>query len=425
LPTSPGDFELEYRLMSPTGGPVSLLTRGTVLLDSAGRGRKVVGMVQDVTERKRQERLLRETERIGGLGSWEYDQITQRLTWSDQYGCLLGYEPGEVAADIERFTEHLHPDDRDRVLQEIAALRAAPGEFDTEFRMLKTDGTIVLMRSKGRMLADAYGRPVKLIGINQDITEQRRVERELRLAKEQAEQASRAKSEFLANMSHELRTPLNAILGYAEMLQEEAAELGEAAFVEDLGKIRGAGKHLLALIEDVLALAQLDAGRLALQVELVDWDALLAALDATGAALAAGRGLGWWLAPPAAPPRWRADTRRLSQCLGHLLSNAAKFTQQGAIGLRIRQTDDTLRFEVVDTGIGIEPAQQATLFEDFTQADASPSRRYGGTGLGLAITRRLMRLMGGEVTLESRPGAGSTVTLTWPLGEPGPESAAG
>lgn len=220
--------------------------------------------------------------------------------------------------------------------------------------------------------------------------------------------ASRAKSSFLANMSHELRTPLNAILGYSELVAEEAASLGQPSMVEDLGRVEQSGRHLLGLLNDILDLSKIEAGRMELVIEEVEvLEVLAEAVDAVAPLLTAnGNGLQRDLTPH----RVLADRVRLKQCLINLLSNATKFTQDGTV--RIEAHGGVLVVE--DTGIGMSEAQLALVFEPFAQGEAHTSATYGGTGLGLSIVDRLVRDMGGQIAVESVVGRGTRVTLTLP-----------
>src|SRR5581483_1831315 len=263
------------------------------------------------------------------------------------------------------------------------------------------------------------GEPPTFTGYVRDITERRRYEADLKAARNAAEEANQAKSQFLASMSHELRTPLNAIIGYSEMLQEEASELGAAELLPDLGKIHTAGRHLLDLINDVLDLSKIEAGRMELFRE--SFDVCSAARDVVDTALplAQKNGNELILNCPDNAGTMHADLTKLRQSLLNLLSNASKFTHNGTIRLEIERRRETsgerMIFRVSDTGIGIEPDNVERLFEPFEQADASTSRRFGGTGLGLALSRRFCRLMGGDLTATSSPGKGSVFTIELPV----------
>ncbi len=245
-----------------------------------------------------------------------------------------------------------------------------------------------------------------------------RLFREIEDKSRQLEVADRHKSEFLANMSHELRTPLNAIIGYSEMLQEDAADLGAEQFTDDLKKINAAGKHLLELINAVLDLSKIEAGKMDLYLETFDIPTLIRDIGAVIQPLAAKNANQLEVVCPATTGTMRADLTKVRQALFNLLSNACKFTDHGTVTLAVsreRSDDyDWLCFSVSDTGIGMTPEQLARLFEAFSQADAATTRKYGGTGLGLALSRRLCRMMGGDVTVESEPGRGSTFTIRLP-----------
>ncbi len=237
----------------------------------------------------------------------------------------------------------------------------------------------------------------------------------LEAARTAAEQANVAKSQFLATMSHELRTPLNAIIGYGEMLMENADERGDRQDRDDLNRIHGAAHRLLAMINDVLDLSKIEAGGAIVSADSVDLDAMIAETVATvQPAAAANRST---ISVDLQPGLGIAETDgfKLSQCLLNLMSNAAKFTKDGQIKLVAQRENEWLVFHVIDTGIGISPDAQTRLFQPFVQADATTTRAYGGTGLGLAITRRLARLLGGDVTLKSAVGQGSAFTLRVPV----------
>jgi signal transduction histidine kinase len=219
-------------------------------------------------------------------------------------------------------------------------------------------------------------------------------------------------------MSHELRTPLNAIIGYSEMLQEEATDLGQQPLVPDLKKINSAGKHLLELINGVLDLSKIEAGRMDVYLERFSAPTLVGEIMAVIQPLADKSGNRVEVRCDPAVGEMRADLTKVRQALFNLLSNACKFTERGTVTLAVREESaddrDTIVFDVTDTGIGMTNEQLGRLFQEFSQADVSTRRRYGGTGLGLALSRRLCQLMGGDITVRSEPERGSTFTIRLP-----------
>ena len=249
---------------------------------------------------------------------------------------------------------------------------------------------------------------------------------QLSVAKDQADAANHAKSEFLANMSHELRTPMNAILGYSEMLMEEAEDLDQQDFIPDLKKINKAGTHLLALINDVLDLAKIESGKLEAFPEMIDLDGLIDEVSATAQPLMGNNSNKLLIERGSELGKVWQDLTKLRQTLFNLLSNAAKFTHDGTITLQVNRKEqggvDWLTLAVSDTGIGIAADKIEHVFEEFAQADGSTTRDYGGTGLGLAISRRFCGLLGGDLTLHSEPGEGSTFTVRIPATLPGTKS---
>ncbi|KMO34052.1 histidine kinase, partial [Methylobacterium variabile] len=256
------------------------------------------------------------------------------------------------------------------------------------------------------------------VGMHVDITDRKEAEAEIDRARHAAEAANRAKSQFIANMSHELRTPLSAVIGYSEMLAEELADLGQAELLPDLRKIEASARHLLGLINDVLDISKIEAGRMTVAAEDFTVQAMLDDVVAATESLTAKKRNRLVLDLAEDLGAMRQDQGKVRQCLVNLLGNAAKFTEAGTITLSARRDRadgiEWLTFAVADTGIGLTEAQIGRLFERFAQADESTTRQFGGTGLGLAITRAFCRRMGGDIGVTSTYGAGATFTIRLP-----------
>lgn len=384
-------------------------------------------LVHEITGREQVEIRLREREeslanaqRIAHLGSWDWDIENDRINASEENHRLFGWP-----VDLEFYTmaealERVHADDRGRVDRCIQTTLRTGKPYHCEYRVVWPDGSEHMIFEQGEVSRDEDGRAVRLTGTNFDITERYRTQEQLRAATDQAEAASEAKSQFLANMSHELRTPLNAIIGYSELLREDAQARGQEDTVDDLDRINSAGRHLLTLVNEVLDLARIEAGRTDILVERIDVGALVDEVVSTVAPLAERNGNRLFVHGAAEVTVMWADATKLRQVLYNLLANAAKFTSGGEIRVDFRPgRDDTgggkwIVFEVADTGIGIPPDRQEAAFNAFDQADLATTRKYGGTGLGLAISRHYCEAMGGAIWVRSEVGKGSTFTVRLP-----------
>jgi PAS domain S-box-containing protein len=323
---------------------------------------------------------------------------------------LLGYSEAELVDQPFSMISGGVPD-------EALKTKSAMAAFETVYRA--KDGRGIPMSFSTGVLKNAEGQISGMIAVAQDITARKLQEKELKEAKVAAEAANATKSQFLATMSHELRTPLNAIIGYTEMMQEEAEDNGHDEYVPDLKKVHSSAKHLLALINDVLDLSKIEAGKMDLYLETVEVQPLIDDVVSVVAPLVEKKANKLSLSLGPNLGSIHADVTKVRQSLFNLLSNASKFTEKGTISLDVsrawREGVETFTFSVSDTGIGMNAEQLGRMFQAFTQADASTTRKFGGTGLGLVISRNFCQMMGGDIVVESEEGKGTTFTITLPV----------
>lgn len=377
---------------------------------------------QEILERKRIEQALRESQerlelamRGANDGLWDWNISTGETYYSPRYQEMLGYTEQEFKPKIDEFIQRIHPDDQKSVLNQIYKyIHHQYANYEIILRMQHKQGHYIWILSRGIGLPDRPGKMERIVGINIDITERKKVEEALKQAKEDAEAASRAKSEFLANMSHELRTPLNGILGYTQILKRSItpSEKDQAG----IQIIHQCGTHLLTLINDILDLSKIEAGKLEISTKVVNLDTFLQGVIEICSIKAKQKGLAFIYQPLSQLPlAVEIDEKRLRQILINLLGNAVKFTDHGGVTFRIKVLEklpnyssfhQTIQFQIEDTGIGINPEQLERIFLPFEQV-AEMSYRSEGTGLGLAITQRLIKHLGGNLSVESYPGKGS------------------
>jgi signal transduction histidine kinase/DNA-binding response OmpR family regulator len=428
------DYELEHTF--PTIGTRVMLLNARKLRASS-HAELVVLAMEDVTERRRAEADL---QAIETYAQDIVDTVRKPLLILDpdlrvHSANRAFYQTFEVSADETetRLIYELGNGQWDipalrTLLEDIIPASSVFNDFELEHDFPDIGRRVMLLNAR-RLQAGHHGE-LLVLGL-EDVTERRRAEEEVGMAREAAETANRTKSLFLANMSHELRTPLNAILGYSEMLFEEAEERELTEFAADLQKIGTAGKHLLALINDILDLSKIEAGKMELFLEDFEVGALIEEVASTIQPLVQANSNALDLAIAPGLGSMHADQVKVRQGLFNLLSNAVKFTQSGTITVDARRERmdgrEWIVCRVTDTGIGMTSGQIVKLFQDFTQADASTTRKFGGTGLGLALTRRYSQMMGGDVTVSSEPGVGSVFTIKLPAlvvgTDPGPVAA--
>lgn len=373
-------------------------------------------LAMQAAERARLQSILQGT----NVGTWEWNVQTGECRYNERWAEMIGHDYDELRpTHVQAWIDHIHPEDL--VLANEALQRHFRGErafYECEARMRHASGRWVWVLNRGQVRTrTADGQPEWMYGTQQDISASKAIEQDLREAKLAAEAASQSKSAFLANMSHEIRTPLNAVLGVGHLLADSALDADQRALLD---KAQVAGRALLGIVNDVLDLAKIEAGEMRLVDEAFSLGELLRELETVYAVQATDKGLTLVLqCDPAVPPAMHGDAARLRQVLVNLVGNALKFTKTGSILVSATVQGDanapSLRLSVRDSGIGITPEQQARLFQPFSQADETTTRRFGGTGLGLSIVRRLVQLMDGDVGVHSTPGAGSEFWLRVPL----------
>lgn len=399
---------------------------------------------RDVSQRKEAELALRQSEEnlrlavtAGGLGTWRWDTSGDALSVSDETKRMFGLSP-KARMTLGDFFDTVHPDDRQRVKELVHRAVAEQGRFQADFRLVLADGGVRWLAALGRAYVDEQNDSITIEGVNIDITDRKRAEqqlldlneqleqrvdertRELASAKQQAEAANEAKSAFLATMSHEIRTPMNGIVGMVDILAHSRLNDHQADAVKT---IRESAFGLLHLIDDILDFSKIEAGKIDLESVSTSLSEIAERVCETLGPLADAKNVDIFLfTTPEGPDRIYADPVRLRQILFNLLGNAVKFSggraKRGRVELRVELAErDPLRvvIKVIDNGIGMSDDIQRNLFQSFRQGEISTTRRFGGSGLGLAICKRLVELMGGSISVESREWIGSTFKVELPF----------
>lgn len=421
------EHEIVCRMLRKDGGSRWNLCRGVAVRDDAGRAVRFIGSAVDITDRVEIENALRESEErfrgtfdnaAAGIVHFELDPPSI-LRVNASYCELTGYSRDELVGFGG--LAMIHPDDRGATFERFGAMaRGELSRYSSELRMIRKDGVTIWISITAATVRDAPGARPYAVAIIEDVSGRKRLEEELREAKEVAEAGNRAKDEFLANVSHEIRTPMNAILGMAELLLDTALNADQQQL---LRAVTSAAGGLLAIINDLLDFSKIEAGKLLLDPGDFFLRQTLGEVMRALAMRAHRKGIELMCqVHPDVPDALRGDAGRLRQVLINLVGNSIKFTGQGEVVLEatlaagpVLEDAALIRFSVRDTGIGIPLDKQATIFRAFEQEDMSTTRKYGGTGLGLTIAARLVAMMGGEITVESTPGMGSTFGFSAPF----------
>ncbi len=366
------------------------------------------------------EARLREAQQVARIGSWEWDIEQNRVWWSEELYGIYGLDPAQFGASYEAYLERVHPDDREVAHLAVQAALRDRKAFTFEHRIVRPDGRILHGFARGRVVCDPTGRPVRMMGTGQDVTEQKRLEEERaalireQIARREAEQADQFRDEFLATLSHELRNPLNAIVGWARLLRDEALDPSERR--RGIEAINRNADLQSRLILDLLDHSRISAGRLELRRQLVSLVPTIEhAIEGLKPAARAKRiGIGVNLEDSDANV-W-GDPERLQQVVSNLLSNAVRFTPEGGrVDVSLKREGETAILRVQDDGPGIDLALLPHVFDRFRRGDSTPARRQGGLGLGLAIVRHLVELHGGSVSAANRSTAGAAFEIRLPL----------
>ncbi|WP_339743097.1 ATP-binding protein [uncultured Maricaulis sp.] len=411
-------WDLELPFVTAKGNSVWVRAVGRAIsLD--GQVSKLVGSFQDVTERRaREEELKSLSTRLtvaldaSKLGLWEFEIETGRPIWDEQLKVLFG-RAGLPTPTFAEWTAMIHPDDRDAVLARSRSVLDVGEGYSHAYRIVRPDGSIRHVRSRGLVRKRLDG-SLMVTGVLADITDDVERTEELDHQRARAESANQAKSQFLANMSHEIRTPLNGVLGMSQLLKLTPLSEQQEGYVRTL---QTSGEALLELVEDILDISRIESGVVQLANDPFDWlpvvESVLDMVDAT----ARKKAIALRCEQAAElPVRVVGDQKRLRQMLINIIGNAVKFTNEGSVTVRVEpQPQNRIRFCVTDTGPGIAADQRERIFDRFAQVDTSRTREHGGSGLGLAICRDLVQLAGGEIGLESQPGAGSQFWFELPL----------
>lgn len=361
------------------------------------------------------EKMLKEAHQIAKMGRWDYFHKSNKLVWSDTVYKIFDIDKEKFGASYECFLNAIHPEDREMVANAWLTSLKDKEDYQIDHRLLLKDGTVKWVTEKCSTVFDENGNPLKSVGIVQDITDRKKVEKKLIIAKEEALVANKAKSEFLSNMSHEIRTPLNSVIGFTELLKNTKLSKVQKEYVENANI---SAHSLLDIITDILDFSKIESGKL--ELEFIKSDIIQIVEDATDIVKyqASNKGLELLINIAVNVPHYAVvDPVRLKQILVNLLSNAVKFTEKGEVEIKVNfsksnDTNGKFYFEIRDTGIGISDDQKKKLFKSFSQADTSTTRKFGGTGLGLIISDLLAKLMKSQIELFSIKNQGSKFYFT-------------
>ncbi len=423
-----GTFEATYRMRRASDGDYRWhVARGMPVFDSQGHAMRWYGSSADIHDQRVLTENLRDSEhrlrlatQASRVGVWEIDLETRRIWRNHEHDRAFGYDQTLDTWSLEALIEHVLDEDRPRVAHALYDSLERQSTFDIEYRVIWPNQTLHWMHMRGGVDRSANGR-LRMAGTNVDITERKVREQDLQDARNLAVVANETKTAFLANMSHEIRTPLSAIMGFTELIASDATTPDERSRYSET--VQRNGRALMHIIDDILDLSKIEANKLDLDFDWTDLRTVVDDIKIMFKPIVKDKGLEFYVTVAEDVPQFlRTDPSRLRQILLNAISNACKFTERGSVSLEVsrvggdKKTQAWICFSIKDTGIGITEEQQAKLFQPFTQADNSMTRRFGGTGLGLMLSRRLAKMLGGAYYLaRSSPGVGSAFDLRLPV----------
>jgi PAS domain S-box-containing protein len=372
------------------------------------RRRIVIGI--DVSQKRKRELRLRWAGRLVHLGYWAFDVETEALTWSTETRRIFGWD-ADADVTYERYLEAVHPEDRDRVNAVHQDALDGETEHDIEYRILRPSGEERVLRERGALRRDRHGRPISVVGAALDITEAAQRRRELREAKEEAEQADRMKTALLSNMNHEFRTPLTAIISFAKLIRDTPDRAEDFA-----DRILGGGRRLLRTLNAVMDFAEVEGDQFDPTPQVHALGAAVESVMNDFQEKADRKGLHLEVDIPDDPVRVEVDPHYVKRICTHLVSNAVKFTDEGMVRATVERRREGATITIQDTGIGIPDAFLPHVYDEFAQASSGYDRTHDGNGIGLTIVKRFVDRIGGSIDIESEKGEGTQVTVQIPGG---------
>ncbi|MCF6441049.1 PAS domain S-box protein [Pseudoalteromonas luteoviolacea] len=423
-----GPYEKEY--IHKNGYTFPVLLSGIKITEIDGTD-YIWSVVQDISQQKQIEQQLAQAKHeadtyahrmqlandSAGIGVWEWDLNDDSLIWDAWMYKLYGIDEKQFSGAYEAWENSVHPDDIASAKSKLQAAIEHTGIYDPEFRVIHPSGEIRTLKASAEVICDNEGNPIRVIGVNYDITDKITALETLEKARKKAEEATKSKSDFLANMSHEIRTPMNAILGGLQLLQNEALDDNLKVLIDNAAY---SAKSLLTIINDILDYSKIESNKLELEQAPLSFIEVIESVKYDLDPLVSNKGIEFIsIIDDDFSDGWLGDIVRIKQILLNLTSNAVKFTDIGKVTLQVSiktyKNMPAICVTVIDSGIGMSTEAQKRIFERFAQADSSTTRKYGGTGLGMSITLNLIKMMGGNIDVVSTPNVGTKVQVVLPL----------